>query len=130
METCSASVTSWEAAGVAPLLNAATILRYNLELTFMEAAFGLKTKIKIPRLEPCERLFRQRGRSRSRLDNLSYLSWTRADSISAGFLQHQPYLPPLSGQGNHHQESLQRMPRRRSGPSGTNSGNQDSGGCR
>ena len=29
-------------------------LRYNLELTFMEAAFGLKTKIKIPRLEPCE----------------------------------------------------------------------------
>lgn len=30
-------------------------LRYNLELTFMEAAFGLKTKIKIPRLESCER---------------------------------------------------------------------------
>jgi molecular chaperone DnaJ len=28
-------------------------LRYNLELTFMEAAFGLKTKIKIPRMEPC-----------------------------------------------------------------------------
>jgi molecular chaperone DnaJ len=30
-------------------------LRYNLELTFMEAAFGLKTKIKIPRLEVCDR---------------------------------------------------------------------------
>jgi molecular chaperone DnaJ len=29
-------------------------LRYNLELTFMEAAFGLKTKIKIPRMEPCD----------------------------------------------------------------------------
>jgi molecular chaperone DnaJ len=29
-------------------------LRYNLELTFMEAAFGLKTKIKVPRLETCE----------------------------------------------------------------------------
>jgi len=29
-------------------------LRYNLELAFMEAAFGLKTKIKIPRLETCQ----------------------------------------------------------------------------
>jgi molecular chaperone DnaJ len=29
-------------------------LRYNLELSFMEAAFGLKTKIKIPRLESCQ----------------------------------------------------------------------------
>lgn len=29
-------------------------LRYNLELTFMEAAAGLKTKIKVPRLEPCQ----------------------------------------------------------------------------
>jgi molecular chaperone DnaJ len=29
-------------------------LRYNLELGFMEAASGLKTKIKIPRLESCE----------------------------------------------------------------------------
>lgn len=29
-------------------------LRYNLELTFMEAAFGLKTRIKVPRMEPCE----------------------------------------------------------------------------
>jgi molecular chaperone DnaJ len=29
-------------------------LRYNLELSFMEAAFGLKTKIKIPRLEICQ----------------------------------------------------------------------------
>jgi molecular chaperone DnaJ len=29
-------------------------LRYNLELTFMEAAFGVKTKIKIPRMVPCE----------------------------------------------------------------------------
>ena len=29
-------------------------LRYNLELSFMEAAFGLKTKIKVPRLESCD----------------------------------------------------------------------------
>ncbi|MBM3801158.1 MAG: molecular chaperone DnaJ [Acidimicrobiia bacterium] len=28
-------------------------LRYNLELTFMEAALGLKTRIKVPRLEAC-----------------------------------------------------------------------------
>jgi len=29
-------------------------LRYNLELSFMDAAFGLKTKIKIPRMENCQ----------------------------------------------------------------------------
>jgi molecular chaperone DnaJ len=29
-------------------------LRYNLELSFMDAAFGLKTKIKIPRLDACQ----------------------------------------------------------------------------
>jgi len=28
-------------------------LRYNLELSFMEAATGVKSKIKVPRLEPC-----------------------------------------------------------------------------
>ena len=29
-------------------------LRYNLELSFMDAAFGVKTKIKIPRMENCQ----------------------------------------------------------------------------
>ena len=29
-------------------------LRYDLEISFMDAAFGLKTKIKVPRLETCQ----------------------------------------------------------------------------
>ncbi len=85
-------------------------LRYNLTISFEEAAFGLETKIQIPR-HHLQRLRRQRGEEGDQSQDLPDLPGGRPGSLPAGFLLPDPSLSRLWRRGAGHRQSLPRVPR-------------------
>ena len=88
-------------------------LRYDLRISFDEAVFGVKTKIKIPRQENLHRLRRNGCQAGTGPRNLQHLRRTGTDQIPAGLLHDQPDLPSMPGNRANHQEPLHRVQGRR-----------------
>ena len=78
-------------------------LRFDLEIAFEEAVFGLNTDIQFPRLDNCSR-------------GLYPLRRPRTGPLSAGFLRRQPHLPFLPRGRPGHFPSLHALPRRGAHP--------------
>ena len=78
-------------------------LRYNLEVTFAEAAFGSEAKVKIPRPQAVLRLPRLGQQARHRAEDLPHLPGRRRAADDPGLLPDLPHLRPLPGhrQGDH-----------------------------
>ena len=76
-------------------------LRYNLELSFEEAAFGTETQLRIPRAETLRDLLGQRRRPGHRARHLPHLPRRGPGHLPAGLLQRRPHLQPLPGHGPH-----------------------------
>ncbi len=70
-------------------------LRYDLTLTFEEAAFGVETTLRVPRLETCPEcsgLGQRRGR---RAHDLHRLRRPRPGALHPGLLHRRPHLPAV-----------------------------------
>ena len=101
--TSSASATSSAARRSGPRRGAD--LRYNLELTLEEAAFGTETHIQIPRLSRLRDLRGQRRHAGHAADGLLGLRRRRPGHVPAGLLQRRAHLRPLPRHRPHRRPS-------------------------
>ncbi len=103
-------------------------LRYDLKISFREAAFGLKTKIKIPAPGYLRRLRRTRHSERQKSDQLSRMPWLRPGALPAGLFFNQPKLRPMQRDRESNQRALRNLPGQRPGAPRESAGSADPGG--
>jgi curved DNA-binding protein CbpA len=87
-------------------------LRYDLEITFEEAAKGTETSIQIPRQENCETLPGIRLGTRIDPANLLAVPRPGTGSFSAGILHGGPHLPTMPRRRQGHHQGMHHVPRR------------------
>ena len=86
-------------------------LRYDMRLTFEEAATGVNTKIRLPRQEFCEACNGTGAKAGTGVSGLRHLPRTRAAALPAGIFQRLPHVPELPGRGPGGARKLPGMPR-------------------
>ncbi len=90
-----------------------TDLRYHLEISFEEAAFGSVARIEIPRPRRCATCKGSGAKAGTAAEDLPDLPGHRRDPAHPGLLRHRPHLPPLQRRGADHRRALRDLRRRR-----------------
>ena len=100
-------------------------LRYNLEISFEEAAFGTETQLRIPRAETCSSCSGSGAAPGTKPTTLPHLPRRGPGHLPAGLLQRGPHLQPLPWLGPHRGRVVQDLPRRRPRPDRADPPDQD-----
>ncbi len=105
-------------------------LRYNLELSFEEAAFGSRDAAPDPACRNLRDLLGQRRGTGDEAEHLPHLPRRRSGHLPAGLLQRGAHVRPLPRHGSRRERALQELRRRRTAPDRAHAAAQDPAGCR
>ena len=91
--------------------SAASDLRYDMTLTFEEAAAGVTTKVKLPKQELCEACNGTGAKKGTGATTCQTCGRARADGLSAGIFHHYAHVSGVPGRGADYSRALLGVPR-------------------